>query len=52
VWEGDEQEMFKLQDRIALIPIVSIKTLTLIVRMTIGVGVNFVVYFSHNAIPT
>jgi hypothetical protein len=30
--------MFKLQDRTALIPVVSIKSLTLIERMPLGVG--------------
>jgi hypothetical protein len=29
-WEGDEQEMFMLQDRMALIPVASSWTLTLI----------------------
>jgi hypothetical protein len=33
--------MFKVQDRIALIPVVSIETLTLIERMTLGVGAIF-----------
>jgi hypothetical protein len=32
VWEGDEQEMFRLQDRMALIPDISSWTLTLIER--------------------
>jgi hypothetical protein len=31
-WEGDEQEMFRLQDRMALIPLVRNRTLTLIER--------------------
>jgi hypothetical protein len=33
--------MFKIQDRTALIPIVSIETLTLIERMASGVGAIF-----------
>jgi hypothetical protein len=33
--------MFKVQDRAALIPIVSIETLTLIEMMTLGVGAIF-----------
>jgi hypothetical protein len=33
--EGDEQEMFRLQDSLAPIPIVSRGTLTLIKRMTL-----------------
>jgi hypothetical protein len=33
--EGDEQQMFRLQDNLALIPIVSNMTLTLIVRITL-----------------
>jgi hypothetical protein len=32
VWEGDEQEMFRLHDRTALIPDVRNRTLTLIER--------------------
>jgi hypothetical protein len=32
VWEGNEQEMFRLQDRTALIPFVRNRTLTLIER--------------------
>ena len=32
---GDEHEMFRLQDSLALIPIVSRGTLTLIKRMTL-----------------
>ena len=35
-WEGDEQEMFRLQDRTALIPDVSSWTVTLIERITLG----------------
>jgi hypothetical protein len=31
-WEGDEQEMFRLQDRTALISLVRNRTLTLIER--------------------
>jgi hypothetical protein len=52
-WEGDEQEMFRLQDRTTLIPDVRNKTLTLIERenVTRSWG-NFLVYFSHNNIPT
>jgi hypothetical protein len=38
--EGDEQEMFRLQDRMALIPLVRNKTLTR-ERMTLGVGAIF-----------
>jgi hypothetical protein len=34
-WEGDEQEMFRLQNNLALISIVSNGTLTLIERMTL-----------------
>jgi hypothetical protein len=42
VWEGDEQEMFRLQDRTALISDVRNRTLTLIERgMTQGVGAIF-----------
>jgi hypothetical protein len=33
--------MFKLQDRTALIPVISIETLSLIERVTLGVGVIF-----------
>jgi hypothetical protein len=48
VLEGDEQEMFRLQDRTALIPLVRNITLTLIERKddTRNWG-NFLVYFSH-----
>jgi hypothetical protein len=51
--EGDEQEMFRLQYRTALIPDVRNRILTLIEREddTRSWG-NFLVYFSHNAIPT
>jgi hypothetical protein len=38
--------MLRLQDSLALIPIVSKGTLTLIERMTLRVGAIFV-YFSH-----
>jgi hypothetical protein len=38
--------MFKVQDRTALIPVVSIKILTLVERMTLGVGAIFW-FFSH-----
>jgi hypothetical protein len=44
--EGDEQEMFRLQDSLVLIQIVSRGTLTLIQRMTLRAGAIFV-YFSH-----
>jgi hypothetical protein len=50
VWEGDEHEMFKVQDRTALIPVVSIETLTLIERMALGVGVIF--WFTDKDIAT
>jgi hypothetical protein len=45
--------MFRLQDRTTLIPDVRNKTLTLIERenVTRSWG-NFLVYFSHNNIPT
>jgi hypothetical protein len=45
--------MFRLQDRTALIPDVRNGTLTLIERKdgTRSWG-NFLVYFSHNVIPT
>jgi hypothetical protein len=42
--EGDEHEMFRLQDSLPLIPIVNRGTLTLIKRMTLWVG-QFSVYF-------
>jgi hypothetical protein len=41
--------MFKLQDRTALIPLVSIKTLTLIERMTLRVGAIF--WFISHTMP-
>jgi hypothetical protein len=52
-WEGDEQEMFMLQDRMTLIPDVRNRTLNLIEREddTRSLG-NFLIYFSHNVIPT
>lgn len=37
VREGDKHEMFRLQDNLALIPIVGSRTHTLIERMTLGV---------------
>lgn len=40
--------MFRLQDNSAPIPILSSGTLTLIERMTVGVGAIFWFYFSHN----
>jgi hypothetical protein len=45
--------MFRLQDRMALIPDVRDRILTLIEREddTRSLG-NFLVYFSHNAMPT
>jgi hypothetical protein len=45
--------MFRLQDRTTLIPDIRNKTLTLIEREdnTRSWG-NFLVYFSHNAMPT
>jgi hypothetical protein len=51
VWEGDEQEMFRLQDRTALISLVRNRTLTLIERedYTRSWG-NFMIYFSHSII--
>jgi hypothetical protein len=53
VWEGDEQEMFRLQDRTALILVVSSWTLTLIMREDdTRSWDNFLVYFSHNGMPT
>jgi hypothetical protein len=52
-WEGDEQEMFSLQDRTALIPDVRNRTLILIEREDdTRSWSNFLVYFSHNAMPT
>jgi hypothetical protein len=49
VWEGNEQEMFRLQDRTTLIPLVRNRTLTLIEREddTRSWG-NFLVYFLHS----
>jgi hypothetical protein len=51
--EGDEQEMFRLQDSLAPIPIVSRETLTLIKRMTLWVGAIFCLFPQtlHNVIP-
>jgi hypothetical protein len=49
----DEQEMFKLQDRTALIPDVRNRTLTLIKREDDNRSwSNFLIYFSHNVMPT
>jgi hypothetical protein len=50
---GDEHEMFRLQDRTALIPDVRNRTLTLIEREddTRNSG-NFLIYFLHNVMPT
>jgi hypothetical protein len=51
MWEGDEQEMFRLQDRTALIPDVRNRTLTLIEREDdTWSWDNFLVYFSHSTI--
>jgi hypothetical protein len=48
-WEGDEQEMFRLQDRTALIPLVINRTLTLIEREDdTRSWRNYLVYFSHS----
>jgi hypothetical protein len=48
VWEGDEQEMFRLHDRTALIPLVRNITLTLIEREDdTRSWENFLIYFSH-----
>jgi hypothetical protein len=45
--------MFRLQDRTTLIPVVIKWTLTLIEKEDgIRSWGNFLVYFSHNAIPT
>jgi hypothetical protein len=53
VWERDEQEMFRLQDGTTLIPDVRNRTLTLIEREDdIRSWGNFLVYFSHNVMPT
>ena len=57
---GDEQEMLRLQDSTALIPVVSSRILTLgSSRILLSSKEddtrswgNFLVYFSHNAIPT
>jgi hypothetical protein len=45
--------MFRLQDSLALIPIVSNGTLILIERMTLQVGAIFCLFLTHyrNAIP-
>jgi hypothetical protein len=53
VWEGNEQDMFRLQDRMVLIPLVRNRTLILIEREddTRSWG-NFLIYFSHNAMST
>jgi hypothetical protein len=52
-WEGDEKEMFRLQDRTDLISDVSNRTLTLIEREDDTMSwSNFLIYFSHNVIPT
>jgi hypothetical protein len=40
--------MFRLQDSLAVIPIVSNETRTLMERMTLRVGAIFFVYSSHN----
>jgi hypothetical protein len=48
-WEGDEQEIFRLQDRTALIPLVRNRALTLIERKDdTRSWRNFLVYFSHS----
>jgi hypothetical protein len=53
VWKGDEQEIFRLHDRMTLIPVVSSWTLILIEREDdTRSWDNFLIYFSHNAIPT
>jgi hypothetical protein len=45
--------MFRLQDRMALIPVASSWTLTLIDEEDdIRSWGNFLVYFSHNVMPT
>jgi hypothetical protein len=52
-WEGNEQEMFRLQDRTALIPDARNKTLTFIERNDDTRSYsNFLIYFSHNVIST
>jgi hypothetical protein len=45
MWEGDEQEMFRLQDRTALIPDVRNRTLTPNEREDDTSWDNFLVYF-------
>jgi len=60
IGEGIEQEMLRLQDTTALIPLVSrwilalgvSRILTLIERIAHRVEAIFWVYFSHNAMPT
>jgi hypothetical protein len=48
-WKGDEQEMFSLQDRTALIPLIRNRTLTLIEREDdTRSWENFLIYFSHS----
>jgi hypothetical protein len=50
--EGYE-EMFRLQDRTTVIPDASSWTLILIDReVTLEIGAIFLIYFSHNAMPT
>jgi hypothetical protein len=50
-WEGDEQEMFRLQNRTALIPLVMNRNLTLIEREDdTRSWKNFLFYFSHSTI--
>jgi hypothetical protein len=44
--------MFKLQDRMALISVVSIKNSYSYREDDIRSWGNFLIYFSHNAIPT
>jgi hypothetical protein len=39
--------MFRLQNSLALIPIVNNRTLTLIKRMTLRVGAIFVLFLTH-----
>jgi hypothetical protein len=47
----DEQEMFRLQDRTALIPLIRNITLTLIEREDdTRSWENFLIYFSHSTI--
>jgi hypothetical protein len=53
VWEGDEQEIFRLLDRTDLIPDVRNITLTLIEREDdTRSSSNFLVYFSHSTTMT